>query len=119
MVDANGNVSPEWYRYFSAIHKTIGGPSNPLDDASLLVPPAGTAALQGAGDGRYVRQDQTPAWADPTGTLDRTTFASASSFTVSNPPTQAEVQAIAAHVVLLSERLAALLTDLRANSALT
>jgi len=67
----------------------------------------------------FVREDQTPAWADPTGTLARTTFAAASSFTVSATPTQAEVQAIADHLVLVSQRLAAVLTDLRANNVLT
>jgi hypothetical protein len=67
----------------------------------------------------FVRQDQTAAWVDPTGTLARTTFAAVSSFTVSNPPTQAEVQAIADHVVILSQRLAALVTDLRGNNVLT
>lgn len=67
----------------------------------------------------FVRADKTPAWVNPTGTLARTTYAAATAFTVSNPPTQAEVQAIAAHVVILSQRLAAALTDLRANDTLT
>lgn len=67
----------------------------------------------------YVLQDQTAAWADPTGTLTRTTFAAYAGQTVSNPPTQAQVQAIDDHVKVLSERLAALVTDLRANGVLT
>jgi hypothetical protein len=70
-------------------------------------------------DARYVRQDQTGAWANPSGTLTRTTFAAYAGQTVSNPPTQAEVQAIDDHVKVLSERLAALITDLRTINALT
>lgn len=70
-------------------------------------------------DARYVRQDQTSAWANPTGTLTRTTFAAYAGQTISNPPTQAEVQAIDDHVKAMSERLAALITDLRTINALT
>jgi microcystin degradation protein MlrC len=53
-------------------------------------------------DGRYVLQDQTAAWADPSGTLTRTTFDPA---TVTLPQ--------------LAERVAALITDLRAANVLT
>lgn len=75
-------------------------------------------ALQGNYSG-LVAKDQTTAWATPTGTFDRTTFASATSFTVSATPTQAEVQALATHVVVLSKHLAALISDLRGNDVLT
>lgn len=67
----------------------------------------------------FVRQDQTAAWADATGTLARTTFATFAGQTITNPPTQAEVEAIDDHLVIISQRLAALINDLRAISALT
>jgi hypothetical protein len=67
----------------------------------------------------FVRQDQTTAWADATGTLSRATFAAYAGQTVSNPPTQAQVQAIDNQVKSHSQRLAALVNDLRAIGALT
>ena len=67
----------------------------------------------------FVRQDQTTAWVDATGTLSRATFATYTAPVISNPPTQAEVQALANAVAAHSQRLAALINDLRAISALT
>lgn len=66
-----------------------------------------------------VLKDQTTAWATPTGTFARTTFASYAGQTVSAVPTQAEVQSIDDAVKGLSERLAALISDLRGNGVLT
>lgn len=54
-------------------------------------------------------------WGTPSGTLARTTFASYAGQTVSNPPTQAEVQAIDDALVIVSRRLAALITDILAR----
>lgn len=67
----------------------------------------------------FVRQDQTSAWADATGTLERTTFATYTAAVISNPPTQAEVQAVANALQNVSRRLAGVINDLRANGALT
>lgn len=53
-------------------------------------------------------------WGTPSGTLARTTFASYAGQTISNPPTQAEVQALDDAVVIVSRRLAALVTDILA-----
>lgn len=36
LVDASGNVTPEWYRWFVQIQRMLGGPSDPFDDALLL-----------------------------------------------------------------------------------
>lgn len=66
-----------------------------------------------------VLKDQTPAWVDPTGTLARVTFGAYAGQVVSNPPTDVEVQAIDDHMKVLSQTLAALVTDLRANGVLT
>lgn len=51
-------------------------------------------------------------WVAPTGTASRATFASYAGQTVSDPPTQAEVQAIDDHLKVLSETLKALIDDL-------
>ena len=67
----------------------------------------------------YVNQKVTVAWATPTGTFARTTFVAYAGQTVSASPTQAQVQAIDDHVKLLSQHLAALISDLQGNGALT
>lgn len=55
-----------------------------------------------------------PGWDAPTGTLERTTFATYTAPVISNPPTQAEVQAIANALQNVSRRLAALISDTKA-----
>lgn len=57
-------------------------------------------------------------WGTPTGTLTRTTYATFAGQTISAIPTQAEVQAIDDHVKVLSERLAAALSDLKTGHQL-
>lgn len=54
-------------------------------------------------------------WGTPSGTLARTTFATYAGQTISNPPTQAEVQAIDDALVIVSRRFGALITDLLAR----
>lgn len=66
-----------------------------------------------------VLKDQTTAWATPSGTFTRTTFAAYAGQTVDAAYTQAEVQTIDDTVKGLSERLAALISDLRGNGVLT
>lgn len=51
-------------------------------------------------------------WVDPTGAGSRATFSMNFSQTVSNPPTQAEVQAIVAQLVLVQKHLGQLELDL-------
>lgn len=53
-------------------------------------------------------------WGTPSSTLARTTFATYAGAVISNPPTQAEVQAINDALVIVSQRLGALITDLKA-----
>lgn len=52
-------------------------------------------------------------WGAASGTLSRAAYASYAGQTVSNPPTQAEMQALDDAVRLLSRTVAALITDLR------
>lgn len=74
---------------------------------------------QTTADGLYVHQHGTAAWAAPTGVASRATFAGYTAPTVSNPPTQAEVQGAATAAQTLSQHLVALLIDLKANNTLT
>lgn len=67
----------------------------------------------------YVKQDVGAAWTAATGTASRATFATYTAPTITNPPTQAEVQAVANAVQVLSERMKALVDDLQANGVLT
>ncbi len=76
------------------------------------------AAAQGTANSA-VPQDVTPAWGTPTGTLSRTALASYTGQTVSATYVQAEVQTIDDEVKQLSQTLAALITDLQSNGALT
>lgn len=85
--------------------------------ADLGAAQADIAVLEGAGP--YVLQDATLAWTAPTGAASRATFATYASQTISNPPTQAEVQAINDALVIVSERMNALITDLQGNNVLT
>lgn len=87
-----------------------------------------TAALAVSNEGRldaiealepFVQQDQTAAWTAATGTAARTALASYGGQTVSNPPTQAEMQTLDDAVKAISQHLVALINDLRGNGALT
>lgn len=70
-------------------------------------------------DNRYVAADVGAAWTAASGTASRATFATYTAPVISNPPTQAEVQAIADAVQALSQRMKAIVDDLIANRALT
>lgn len=70
-------------------------------------------------DGRYVRQDQGAAWTAATGTEARTALAAYAGQTISNPPTQAEVQTLDDAVKAIGQHLVALINDARANGTLT
>lgn len=60
----------------------------------------------------FLSNSNTQVYGMPSGTLARTTFATYGGQVISNPPTQAEVQAIDDAVVILSQRLGAVITDL-------
>lgn len=70
-------------------------------------------------DAPYVSQDVGAAWTAPTGTASRATFATYAAPDISAAYVEAEVQAIADHVQVLSQRLKAIVDDLKANGALT
>ncbi len=49
LVYQDGRCTDEWYRFFLAIQKIIGGPSDPFEDAALLAYQA-RQAFDGSGD---------------------------------------------------------------------
>jgi hypothetical protein len=67
----------------------------------------------------FVRQDQTAAWTAATGTEARTALAAYAGQTISNPPTQAEVQTLDDAVKAIGQHLVALINDAKANGTLT
>lgn len=66
-----------------------------------------------------VLKDQGPAWTDATGTAARTALASYAGQVVSNPPTQAQMQALDDAVKAISQHLVAVINDGKANGVLT
>lgn len=82
---------------------------------SVLTTSSTAGELSSALIDTFVSEANVQTYGLPSGTLDRTTFASFGGQTISNPPTQAEVQAIDDALVLVSQRLAALITDLMAT----
>lgn len=90
------------------------------DDAQTSADNAqATASSANANANTRVLKSAGPSFLAPTGTLSRTAYASYVSAVVSNPPTQAEVQAISDGLQALSQHVVAVITDLRSNQALT
>lgn len=89
----------------------IGGVLVPVD--SVLITGSGAA---GDPDSKLINEflstDNVQTYGLPSGTLARTTFATYAGQNISNPPTEAEVQAIDDALVIVSRRLGALITDL-------
>lgn len=75
-------------------------------------------ARDNLGLGSIVLGDTQPGWADPTGAGSRATFNMNLLLPVSNPPTQAEVTAIAAQVIVLQKRMGQTVLDLKTATVL-
>jgi hypothetical protein len=93
-------------------------------DGTLATAEAAITALDGRIDAYdalapFVRQDQGAAWSAATGTEARTALASYAGQVVSNPPTQAEMQALDDAVKAISQHLVAFINDARSNGTLT
>lgn len=67
----------------------------------------------------FVRQDQGPAWTAPAATASRAALPAYSAAAISNPPTQAEVQAIATQLAAVTGAAAGVITDGQSNGSLT
>lgn len=99
IVDREGRPTPEFQRAWQSL--------------------SGVAATGGTAPDTYVRRGQAPGWASATGTAARSAFATYAAPTISNPPTQAQVQAIAAHLQILSQHVKALIDDAKTVQLLT
>lgn len=93
-------------------------------DGTITAAEAAIVALDGRIDAYdalapFVRQDQGAAWSAATGTEARTALASYAGQVVSNPPTQAEMQALDDAVKAMSQALVAAINDLRGNGSFT
>lgn len=86
--------------------------------ANISTAQSNITAIEGTLTG-FVVKDLGPAWTAPTGTASRATFATYAAPVISAAYTQAEVQAIANHVQVLSERIKAIVDDGQANGVLT
>lgn len=114
----------------AAAQTTASGASTAAGTAQTTASAAASAAAtaqttangklsQATADGLYVHQDLGPAWAAPSGTLSRAAYAAYVSPTISNPPTQAEMQAVSDALQALSRAMVGVITDLKANGALS
>lgn len=92
IVDGNGRVTPYFQRFWQNV-------SLQADEGASVAPDVSNKVDKGTSGG----------WAAATGTSSKTTFATYAAPTISNPPTQAEVQAIADHLQVLSRHTKALI----------
>lgn len=99
IVEADGRPTPEFQRAWQRL--------------------SGVASTGGTAPDTYVRKGQAPGWTSATGTASRAAFATYAAPTISNPPTQAQVQAIAAHLQILSQHVKALIDDAKTVQLLT
>jgi uncharacterized protein DUF3359 len=133
-----------WNSVATQIENAINGATQAINDAATAQSSADTA--QGTADGAQssadnaqtaadnaqttadsalalastaVQQNVGPSWTDATGTASRTAYSTYSAPVISNPPTQAEVQAIADALAVLSPHFTAVVNDLKGNGALT
>lgn len=90
-----------------------GTPTAPTPAGGTNTTQLATTAFVQTRFGGAVAKSTFTTWAAATGTAERTTFATYTAPTISAAPTQAEVQALADHVQILSRRLKALIDDLK------
>lgn len=95
---ATGRATPDFQRFWQ----------NLSIEAS-----AGAAAIPSIAN--KVDKGTSTGWVSPTGTAAKTGFATYTAPTISTPPTQAEVQALADHVQALSRHLAAAILGLKTS----
>lgn len=88
-----------------------GNPTAPTQAAGNSSTRLATTAFVAAG---FVARNASTGWGAPTGTASKAAFVTYTAPAISAPPTAAEVQAIADHVEVLSQRLKALIDGLLA-----
>lgn len=114
LVDGSGMPTMENHRWWDNVCGRIEAQEERQDE-TLTDLRNTQAALSDAIENislNYVIKGSTETWAVPTGTFDRTTFATFAGITASAAYAPAELQAVSDEVKSLSERLAALVNDL-------
>lgn len=110
IVDATGRITPYFQRFWQNLSFTAAagaegafdfGPQIATINSQITTLQTGKAA-------------KLTGFTAATGTADRSTFATYAAPTISASPTQAEVQAIADHVQILSRHIKAMIDDLKA-----
>lgn len=110
IVDATGRITPYFQRFWQNLSFTAAagaegafdfGPQIATINSQITTLQTGKAA-------------KLTGFTAATGTADRSTFATYAAPTISASPTQAEVQAIANHVQILSRHIKAMVDDLKA-----
>lgn len=101
----------------TAITNLIGGAPGALDTlnelATAINDDASFAATVTTALGGKLAKSTFSTWVSATGTAERATFATYTAPTISASPTQAEVQALADHMQILSRRMKALIDDVK------
>lgn len=97
IVEKDGRPTPEFQRAFLSLSRIAAGTAPEPDT--------------------YIRSGLMTGWASATGTASRAAFATYTAPTISNPPTQAQVQAMATHIQVLSRTLKAIIDDLKTLQA--
>lgn len=112
-----GRITPYFQRFWQNLSFTATTGANQSSDIAAIQSEITTingqiTAINTSLSGKVAKATFTP-WVTATGTAERTTFATYTAPTISSSPTQAEVQAIADHVQILSRRMKALIDDLK------
>jgi len=137
ITDPQGRPTPVFMRYFNDTLKLIETTINGVVDAQNAADAARLAAdtaqetgeqAQFTADGKisqddadklYVARDATPEWMPATGDADRSSFAVYQAPIITDPPTAAQVQALANAAQTMHQHMKALVDDLILNSTVT
>lgn len=110
IVDATGRITPYFQRFWQNLSFTAAaGAEGAFDFGPQITTINGQITTLQTG-----KAAKLTGFTAATGTADRSTFATYAAPTISASPTQAEVQAIADHVQILSRHMMAMIADLKA-----
>ena len=110
IVDESGRITPYFQRFWQNLSFTAAAGAEGAFDFGPQISTINTqiTALQTG------KASKLTGFTAATGTADRSTFATYTAPTISASPTQAEVQAIANHLQIISRHLKAMIDDLKA-----
>jgi hypothetical protein len=110
IVDASGRITPYFQRFWQNLSFTAAaGAEGAFDYGPQITTINGQITTINT-----TKANKLSTFTAATGTADRSTFATYAAPTISASPTQAEVQAIANHLQVISRHLKAIIDDLKA-----